>query len=110
MQEIYSLLLVCPELRQANGHVEVRRHLYVLVSLFYYSQCPYIYLILYYWCDVDFWDHKGKRYTDVNSQLMCCNVGHQHPKIIQAIKDQADELMYAGPSMATRVRAELGKM
>ncbi len=55
-----------------------------------------------------FWDHTGKRYTDMNSQLMCSNVGHQHPKVIQAIKDQADELCYAGPSMATRVRAEFG--
>jgi taurine--2-oxoglutarate transaminase len=55
-----------------------------------------------------FWDENGKRYTDFNSQLMCTNIGHQHPKVIQAIKDQADELCFAGPSMATRVRAEFG--
>lgn len=24
-----------------------------------------------------FWDDKGKRYTDLNSQLMCSNIGHQ---------------------------------
>jgi taurine--2-oxoglutarate transaminase len=57
-----------------------------------------------------FWDGSGKRYTDFNSQLMCSNIGHQHPKIIQAIKDQADELCYAGPGMATRVRAEFGPL
>lgn len=57
-----------------------------------------------------FYDDKGKRYTDFNSQLMCTNIGHQHPKLIQAIKDQADELCYAGPSMATRVRAEFGPL
>jgi taurine---2-oxoglutarate transaminase len=55
-----------------------------------------------------FWDDKGKRYTDFNSQLMCTNIGHQHPKVIQAIKDQADELCFASPAMATRVRSELG--
>jgi len=55
-----------------------------------------------------FWDAEDKKYTDVNSQLMCSNVGHQHPKIIQAIKDQADKLCYAGPSMATEIRAEFG--
>lgn len=24
-----------------------------------------------------FWDDAGKRYTDLNSQLMCSNIGHQ---------------------------------
>jgi taurine--2-oxoglutarate transaminase len=57
-----------------------------------------------------FYDDKGKRYTDFNSQLMCTNIGHQHPAVIQAIKDQADELCYAGPAMSTRVRAEFGPM
>lgn len=57
-----------------------------------------------------FWDANGKRYTDMNSQLMCTNVGHQHPKMIQAIKDQAEELCFAGPMFATRVRAELGPL
>jgi len=57
---------------------------------------------------VHFWDVDGKRYIDMNSQLMCSNIGHQHPKIIQAIKDQADELCFAGPSFATRTRAEFG--
>jgi 4-aminobutyrate aminotransferase-like enzyme len=46
-----------------------------------------------------FWDTEGKRYTDFNSQLMCVNIGHQHPKVVQAIKDQADELCFAAPSM-----------
>ena len=37
-----------------------------------------------------FWDYDGKRYLDFASQLVNVNIGHQHPKIIQAIKDQAD--------------------
>lgn len=57
-----------------------------------------------------FWDAEGKRYTDLNSQLMCMNLGHGHPKIIKAIKDQADELAYAGPTFATRVRGEIGPL
>lgn len=55
---------------------------------------------------VYFWA-GGKRYIDFNSQLMCTNIGHGHPKVIQAIKDQAEELSYAGPVMATKVRAKL---
>ena len=55
-----------------------------------------------------FWDASGKKYFDMNSQLMCSNIGHGHPKVIQAIKDQAEELAFAGPNFSTRVRAEVG--
>jgi len=57
-----------------------------------------------------FWDANGKRYVDMNSQLMCSNIGHGDQRVIDAIKDQAQELAYAGPSVATRVRAELGPL
>lgn len=57
-----------------------------------------------------FWDAEGKRYMDMNSQLMCVNIGHGDRRVIEAIKRQADELVYAGPGMATAVRARVGKM
>ncbi len=57
-----------------------------------------------------FWDADGKRYVDMNSQLMCVNIGHGDRRVIDAIKRQADELVYAGPGMATPVRARVGKM
>lgn len=57
-----------------------------------------------------FWDADGKRYVDMNSQLMCVNIGHGNRRVIEAIKRQADELAYAGPGMATPVRARVGKM
>jgi len=57
-----------------------------------------------------FWDADGKRYVDMNSQLMCVNIGHGERRVIEAIKRQADELVYAGPGMATAVRARIGKM
>ena len=57
-----------------------------------------------------FWDADGKRYTDMNSQLMCVNIGHGDQRVIDAIKAQAEELAYAGPGMATRVRAGIGPM
>jgi taurine--2-oxoglutarate transaminase len=56
------------------------------------------------------WDADGKRYVDMNSQLMCVNIGHGNRRVIDAIKRQADELAYAGPGMATPVRARVGKM
>jgi len=57
-----------------------------------------------------FWDADGKRYVDMNSQLMCVNIGHGNRRVIDAIKRQADELVYAGPGMATPVRARIGRM
>jgi 4-aminobutyrate aminotransferase len=39
----------------------------------------------------------GKRYLDFTSGIAVTNVGHRHPKIVQAIKDAADGLMH-GPS------------
>ena len=57
-----------------------------------------------------FWDADGKRYIDMNAQLMCVNIGHGNRRVIDAIKRQADELVYAGPGMATPVRARFGKM
>ena len=59
---------------------------------------------------VYFWDADGRRYLDLNSQLMCSNIGHGDRRVIDAIKAQAEELAYAGPGMATRVRAEIGPL
>lgn len=52
---------------------------------------------------------EGKRWIDFNSQLMSVNIGHGHPRVIKAIQDQAAELLYAYPGMATAVRARLSK-
>ncbi len=59
---------------------------------------------------VYFWDTNGKKYLDFNSMVMCSNIGHGNEKVIKAICDQAQELTFAGPRMATRPRAELGKV
>jgi taurine--2-oxoglutarate transaminase len=58
---------------------------------------------------VYFWDADGKRYLDFASQLVNMNSGHQHPKIVKAIQDQAAALSFAAPGMATEPRGLLGK-
>jgi taurine--2-oxoglutarate transaminase len=55
-----------------------------------------------------FYTPEGKRYLDFNSQLMCTNIGHGHPHVIEAIQRQAETLAYANPFMATEPRARLG--
>ncbi len=57
-----------------------------------------------------FWDYDGKRYLDFASQLVNVNIGHQHPKIIAAIKEQADKLCTIGPPMANESRSQLGRL
>lgn len=59
---------------------------------------------------VYFWDADGKRYLDFNSMTMCVNIGHGDERVINAIAEQARQLPYAGPPMATRPRAVLGKL
>lgn len=59
---------------------------------------------------VYFWDTAGKRYLDFNSMTMCVNIGHGNQRVIDAIVAQARALPYAAPGMATRPRAELGKL
>jgi len=59
---------------------------------------------------VYFWDADGKRYIDFSSQLMNVNIGHQHPKVVRAIQDQAAQLCYAHPGLASEPRGLLGKM
>ena len=54
-----------------------------------------------------FRDSAGKWYLDFQSQLVNLNMGHQHPRIVQAIKDQAERLCYIGPAMGCDVRSEL---
>ncbi|TYR79378.1 aspartate aminotransferase family protein [Priestia megaterium] len=57
----------------------------------------------------------GKEYLDFTSGIATTNVGHRHPKVVQAIKDGADQLLH-GPSgvimyeSILKLADELGKV
>jgi taurine---2-oxoglutarate transaminase len=57
-----------------------------------------------------FWDYDGKRYLDFASQLVNLSLGHQHPKLVAAIKEQAEQLCTIGPPMASESRSKLGRL
>ena len=40
------------------------------------------------------WDLEGKEYLDFVSGLAVCNLGHCHPKVVKAIRDQAEKLIH----------------
>lgn len=56
-----------------------------------------------------FTDSAGKKYLDLSSQLMCSNLGHKNRAVIDAIKQQAEELAFVAPGYTTTARAELVK-
>ena len=57
-----------------------------------------------------FWDYSGKRYLDFASQLINSNIGHQHPRVVEAIKAQAEKLCFVAPSFASDTRGQLAKL
>ena len=57
-----------------------------------------------------FWDENGKRYLDFSSQLVNVNIGHQHPKLVAAIQEQAGRLCTIAPSFANDMRSEAARL
>ena len=56
-----------------------------------------------------FWDYDGNRFLDFSSQLVNVNIGHQHPKVIAAIQEQAAKLATIAPQHANEARNEAAK-
>lgn len=44
-----------------------------------------------------YWDDQGNKILDGIAGLWCCNVGHNHPKVVEAIQKQASVLDYSPP-------------
>ncbi|MFD0639022.1 aspartate aminotransferase family protein [Catenulispora yoronensis] len=57
-----------------------------------------------------FWDYEGNRFLDFSSQLVNTNIGHQHPKVVAAIQEQAGRLCTIAPSFANDVRGEAARL
>ena len=56
------------------------------------------------------WDEQGTRYLDFSSQLMNVNIGHQHPKLVAAIQEQAAKLATIAPFHANDARSEAARL
>lgn len=57
-----------------------------------------------------FWDYDGNRYLDFSSQLVNLNIGHQHPRLVAAIVEQAQRMCTLAPGLASDVRGEAARM
>ena len=56
------------------------------------------------------WDGGGNRYLDFSSQLVFTNIGHQHPKVVAAIAEQAAKLCTIAPQHANAARSEAARL
>ncbi|MDX2175074.1 MAG: aspartate aminotransferase family protein [Candidatus Sumerlaeia bacterium] len=66
------------------------------------------------------WDHEGRRYLDFYAGIVTASVGHSHPKVLAAVKDQLDLIQHVptiylhpaigelGEAVAKRVPKEMG--
>jgi acetylornithine/LysW-gamma-L-lysine aminotransferase len=53
------------------------------------------------------WDTTGKQYLDLGASYGVCNIGHCHPKVIEAVKEQIEVLHYISPTIYNEKRAML---
>jgi taurine--2-oxoglutarate transaminase len=60
-------------------------------------------------CGAHFWDADGHDYLDMSSLSECSNLGHQHPAVVKAIREQAERLCFVTSAWGTQPRAELAQ-
>ncbi len=56
------------------------------------------------------WDRDGNRLLNFTSQLVYTNLGHQHPRVIEAIHEQAAMLCTVAPGYANPARSEAARL
>lgn len=56
------------------------------------------------------WDGDGRRLLDFSSMMVNTNVGHQHPKVVAAIAEQAAKLCTVAPQHANDARSEAARL
>ncbi len=59
---------------------------------------------------VEVWDADGRRYLDFSSMLVNVNIGHQHPRVVAAIQEQAAQLTTVAPAHANETRAHAAEL
>ena len=56
------------------------------------------------------WDGDGNKLLDFSSQLVNTNIGHQHPKVVAAIAEQAATLCTIAPQHVNDARSEAARL
>jgi taurine--2-oxoglutarate transaminase len=56
-----------------------------------------------------FVDADGRDYLDMSSLAECSNLGHQHPRVVRAIREQAERLCFVTSAWGAQPRAQLAR-
>jgi taurine--2-oxoglutarate transaminase len=56
-----------------------------------------------------FRDEHGRRYLDMSGLAECMNLGHQHPAVVRAIREQAERLCFVTAAWGAEPRARLAE-
>src|SRR3954452_21352647 len=56
------------------------------------------------------WDGDGNKLLDFSSQMVNTNIGHQHPKVVAAIAEQAAKLCTVAPAHVNAARSEAARL
>jgi taurine--2-oxoglutarate transaminase len=80
--------------------------------------------VLHSWCKQTEWDAPvivggagaylfgadGRQILDMSSLAECSNLGHQHPRVVEAIRTQASRLCFVTNAWGAEPRAELAEL
>ncbi|HET8566624.1 MAG TPA: acetylornithine/succinylornithine family transaminase [Solirubrobacterales bacterium] len=56
------------------------------------------------------WDADGKRYLDFLAGISVCSLGHCHPEVVKAVRDQANQLLHVSNLFYTEPMAQLAEL
>lgn len=56
------------------------------------------------------WDINGREYLDFVAGIAVCSLGHSHPKVVAAVKEQLDKLTHVSNLYYTEPQTQLAKL
>lgn len=59
---------------------------------------------------INIWDTEGKKYYDFFAGIAVSDLGHSHPKLVKAIKDQAEKFLHCSNVYYVEQQAKLAKL
>ena len=55
------------------------------------------------------WTSDGEKYLDLYGGHAVCGTGHSHPKVVEAIKNQADKVLFYSNLVYSEIRAKVSE-
>src|SRR5690242_13336688 len=59
---------------------------------------------------INLWDTEGKKYADFYAGIAVSALGHAHPALVNAIKEQAEKLIHCSNTYYVETQAKLAQV